>query len=135
MVTLLPLVFLFDVSDTTEVENRSQILTDSSPEEEKIISCVTCKEMVTKVSEKTSVGGSHRHVFTNPHGYIFEIGCFNTASGCVEVGDSTSEFSWFSGYVWRYAVCHRCHSHLGWVFENGKGSFFYGLILKKLAFP
>jgi hypothetical protein len=135
MNSLFPLFFLFEVDTEDESAVMTEKKAEEAPEEEEIVRCSLCHEMVTNVSEKMSVSGGHQHVFTNPHGYIFEIGCFRNAPGCLNVGDSTGEFTWFSGYVWCYAVCRHCHSHLGWLFENGKGDAFYGLILKKLIFP
>jgi hypothetical protein len=49
------------------------------------------------------------------------------------VGGASAEFSWFSGYRWRVALCGRCLGHLGWRFEQGDS--FYGLILDRLLFP
>jgi len=78
--------------------------------------------------------GAFRHTFANPHGYLFEIGCFGDAWGCAPASPPSSEFSWFKGYLWKIGVCRGCSTHLGWVFLSDVHRFF-GLILDKLIFP
>jgi len=100
------------------------------------IRCAGCRHRITRSSERTVVNGSHQHVFNNPEGYLFEIGCFRSAEGCVNQGMPTLEFTWFAGYAWRYALCGNCHEHLGWFYQSvggGTGSGFYGLILAQLV--
>jgi len=95
------------------------------------ICCKTCGGVVTGRDQKISVNGSHAHTFFNPAGIVYELGCFSTAPGCRRAGEATADFTWFAGYVWRFAICRRCGSHLGWYFERGTQSF-AGLILAKL---
>jgi hypothetical protein len=95
------------------------------------ILCRACGKVVTSRDEKIVVGGSHAHTFFNPAGIVFELGCFRKAPGCRNSGRATSEFTWFAGYVWRFARCSNCGAHLGWFFE-GRDSTFFGLILTKL---
>ncbi|MCU0848524.1 MAG: cereblon family protein [Spirochaetes bacterium] len=95
------------------------------------IFCAACGNTVTHSGKRISINGLHRHVFTNPGGYTFEIGCFITAEGCAITGDPTDEFTWFPGYRWAYALCSGCLSHLGWHYRSGAGAFF-GLILDSL---
>jgi hypothetical protein len=95
------------------------------------ICCKVCGRAVTGRDQEIAVHGSHAHTFFNPAGIVFELGCFVTAPGCYSTGEATSEFTWFAGYVWRFALCRRCNSHLGWFFETAESSFF-GLILANL---
>ncbi len=95
------------------------------------IYCKACGRAVTSRDQKIAINGSHTHTFFNPAGVVFELGCFSTASGCSRAGEATSEFTWFANYVWRFALCRGCKSHLGWFFETN-GSSFFGLILLNL---
>jgi len=94
--------------------------------------CSSCGATVTFHSYTIRVEGSFEHVFTNPHGYVFRLGCFSMAPGAYPVGEYTEEFAWFSGTQWRFAVCASCLVHLGWKFVRADGSAFYGLVLTKL---
>jgi len=95
------------------------------------ICCRFCLQVITSAGERVAQSGAHRHTFANPHGYLFEIGCFRSAPGCRSEGPAVTEFSWFSGYAWRIAACGRCLNHLGWRFQGAAPSF-YGLILNNL---
>lgn len=79
------------------------------------------------------MNGAHRHTLCNPHGLVFEIGCFTEAPGCATVGGASEFFSWFPGYAWRIAVCRGCTAHLGWAY--GSGPAFWGLISDRLVEP
>jgi len=96
------------------------------------ILCRQCRQIVTNAAERISVQGAHRHTFANPHGVVFEIGCFRAVQGCGYVGPATSEWSWFRGYRWRIALCSKCLVHLGWLYASGGGDSFSGLILDRL---
>lgn len=96
------------------------------------IICKVCGRTVTSKAQKIAVNGDHSHTFFNPAGVVFELGCFREAVGCVRVGEATSEFTWFSGHCWRFALCRGCKSHLGWFFES-EGQAFYGLILANIT--
>jgi hypothetical protein len=98
--------------------------------------CSTCNLKITPVSQAIKINNSHNHVFPNPAGLVFEIGCFLIAPGCHNSGSPTSECSWFGNYLWRFSGCSGCGSHLGWFYLNsgsssGRSSF-YGLILAHL---
>jgi len=110
-----------------EVEDRDE----EEGEEHRVLLCRMCSHAITSEKQRLEMNGSHRHTFFNPAGIVFELGCFGEANGVSIVGESSSEFSWFSGYVWRVAVCARCGTHLGWRFAGART--FYGLILKNLA--
>jgi hypothetical protein len=108
--------------------------TDREPGAEDNIFCRSCGQAITKASERIQMSGSHRHTFTNPHGFTFEIGCFRTADGCVCVGPATAEHTWFAGFMWRIAVCASCRIHMGWRFTAADpAAAFNGLILNRLA--
>lgn len=108
--------------------------TETFIQDEEIIVCAYCNHPITDPSKQITVNHSFHHIFTNPHGYVFEIGCFSEADGCRPVSVSSNEFSWFIGYSWKISVCHYCSSHLGWIFSS-KSHKFFGLILEKLIFP
>ena len=96
--------------------------------------CSFCYGAVTDTDNCIAVNGSHSHIFANPHGYVFEIGCYKRAAGCVAMPAPSVEFSWFRGYHWQVAICKTCSSHLGWYFQSNESSFF-GLIQKYLIGP
>jgi hypothetical protein len=105
------------------------------PEEEEYILCRQCRQAITRPADRIAVDGSHRHTFANPHGIVYEIGCFKTVRGCGYAGELTDEFSWFAGYSWRVSFCSLCLTHLGWMFVSGAGDIFHGLILDRLLEP
>lgn len=96
--------------------------------------CVRCGHPITHERHRTTVLGRHTHTRINPAGYLFHFGCFSQAQGCLVVGPPTSEASWFAGYLWQFACCATCHTHLGWAFLGPETSFF-GLVLERLASP
>lgn len=69
-------------------------------------------------------------MFVNPHGHVFEVGCFATAH-VRSIGPASHFFSWFPGYAWRVALCPGCGAHLGWAYGDDAG--FFGLILPRLV--
>ncbi|SLM30541.1 conserved hypothetical protein [Desulfamplus magnetovallimortis] len=102
----------------------------------KPIRCAFCQYSVTDISQRITVNGSYNHAFANPHGLVFEIGCFRECTGAMPASAPSIEFSWFSGYSWQVAVCRNCNRHLGWRFLSGSGvSSFYGMIIDNLLFP
>jgi hypothetical protein len=106
---------------------------EKEPDTKQNILCAQCYNIVTSPEAGISVQGSHRHTFANPNGLIFEIGCFNSATGCGHIGPSTFEFTWFKGFSWRMAICRKCLVHLGWFFTSPGDDSFYGLIMSHLA--
>ena len=71
---------------------------EQEPEEEEYILCRQCRQAITRPAERITVQGSHQHTFANPHGIVFEIGCFDTVKGCGYAGPASDDFSWFKGY-------------------------------------
>jgi len=107
---------------------------DEQGEEKEIILCRFCHSSITDTINQISVNGSHCHIFANPHGYVFEIGCYKRAKGCLTLLESSLEFSWFPGFLWKITTCRSCANHLGWYFFS-KSSSFFGLIQKNLIIP
>ena len=103
-------------------------------EEEEAILCGFCQSAITDTTNQIAMNGAHSHIFANPHGYVFEIGCYKRATGCLTSLESSPEFSWFSGYLWKIALCRNCSNHLGWYFFSNTSSFF-GLIQENLILP
>ncbi|MEA4855744.1 MAG: cereblon family protein [Solidesulfovibrio sp.] len=95
--------------------------------------CAACRAAITEERQRIAVAGSHHHVFANPYGRVFEIGCFAAAPGVAATGAASPAFSWFAGTAWRVAVCAACGEHLGWRYDRTAGGFFFGLILDRLV--
>ena len=117
---------------TTTLEKEAE---ERSPEEEEYILCRQCKQAITKPADRIAMQGQHRHTFANPHGIVFEIGCFRNAKGCGCAGSASDDFTWFAGYSWRVCFCTMCLTHLGWMFSQEGRDIFYGLILDRLIEP
>lgn len=119
-----------------EEEERPWVETDSFEitQEAPLILCRNCRHPVTQPSERIEVASAHRHTFTNPNGYLFEIGCFRNADGCAATGIITDDFTWFRGYSWQIGICRKCQNHIGWMFRSIDDRF-YGLILDRLTEP
>ncbi len=101
------------------------------PDLRRVIRCAACAASITSDDQAITVDNGHTHTFPNPHGLVFTIRCFATASGCSTHGAATPEFSWFVGYRWRIALCRECLAHLGWQYL-GAGDAFFGLIAARL---
>ncbi len=117
---------LFQPADETAAAERD------TPEKADALLCAACRYPIASLRERISVNERHEHVFANPHGYIYQIGCFAAAPGCALIGEESAFFSWFPGYAWQIALCGRCAAMLGWSFRSSE-SRFYGLILDKLV--
>ncbi len=115
-----------DRPDTDETAREKQA------EDHGAILCKNCGRVITHAEDRFTVHGSNRHTFANPHGRVYEIGCFQTAPGCAYGGALTAEFSWFAGYQWKIALCGGCLTHLGWLFVSSSNRF-NGLILERLV--
>ncbi|MFO7965471.1 MAG: cereblon family protein [Desulfobacterales bacterium] len=117
------------VGDPSTGEQAEPALSDDG----EVIVCAQCGRSITTDAARISVNGAHSHTFANPHGIVFEIGCFRAAFGCAYQGPLTEEFTWFKGFGWRIAYCGTCMTHLGWLFIATEESRFHGLILDRLA--
>jgi hypothetical protein len=111
--------------------NLKTILESNDDEDKDFIFCAQCSSVVSRVSERIEVHGSHAHYCTNPHGIQFHVGCFGNALGCDISGSPEAADSWFMGYHWQIASCSSCQAHLGWYFTSS-GHNFYGLILDRI---
>ena len=130
---------LREPADESENEGEIAILEkeaeEPTPEEEEYILCRQCRQAITRSADRIAIQGSHQHTFANPHGIVFEIGCFRSVKGCGYAGAASDEFTWFAGYTWRVCYCAMCLTHLGWIFSSRGGDLFHGLILDKLIEP
>lgn len=104
-----------ELEDTTEMQTQ------------KSVRCKNCDHVIT--SPEMAVE-PHEHTFRNPAGYSFHVLCYSDAPGAADVGDATSDASWFAGYDWTFAICLQCQNHLGWWYR-GKDRF-AGLIATRL---
>jgi len=96
-----------------------------------VLVCRACRSRITRRDLGMEINGRHRHVFFNPDGLVFELGCFASARNLTPGGPETGEFTWFPGYRWQVVLCTGCSSQLGWRYVGDDGGFF-GLILKAL---
>lgn len=104
----------------------------AAEEAREAIFCRHCSHLITFHDQRLVVDGAFEHTFFNPEGIVFEIGCFQTAGGCIAVGRETGDFTWFAGFNWRICLCAGCHVHLGWKYRSAGGNRFFGLILDRL---
>jgi hypothetical protein len=93
--------------------------------------CRACAATITSERERVEMAGAQEHTKQNPAGFVFRIGCFRAAPGCVEVGPEVAEHSWFAGYTWQIALCGGCFTHLGWAFRAERDRF-HGLVVDRL---
>ncbi len=128
----LPLLF-FEKERKDSPSSDVSIDLDELTHRRKVLVCASCIAPITEETARITKRGSHEHRFFNPYGIVYGIGCFSQAPGCADVGESSQEFSWFPGYLWRVACCRRCQSHLGWHFFGAEKDNFHGLILDRLA--
>jgi hypothetical protein len=96
-----------------------------------VLVCRACRSRITRRDLGMEINGRHRHVFFNPDGLVFELGCFASARNLTPAGIETGEFTWFPGYRWQVVLCTGCSTQLGWRYEGRDGAFF-GLIIKAL---
>ena len=124
-------------------KNGGSLLEDQAADETKSVDplaaggiyCRQCFKLISRQDQQKEVQGAHQHTFANPNGIIFEIGCFQSAEGCLTSGPSTREFSWFKDFSWQVAVCRGCLLQMGWLFSSAGSEAFYALILDRLLFP
>lgn len=130
---------LREPADQSDAEGDIAVLEEEAEEpeseEKEYIICRQCRQAITRPDDRIAMQGSHRHTFANPHGIVFDIGCFKNVIGCGYAGAASDEFTWFAGYSWRVCYCAMCLTHLGWIFRSNSGNVFHGLILDKLIEP
>lgn len=127
-----PSLLYFDRERETDRERRVRASVDAGPRREERLYCAACRHPITRLEERISVQGGTEHVFTNPYGLTFRIGCFREAAGCRALGVATAQHTWFAGYRWRIALCRACDTHLGWTYASDADGF-HGLIIDRLT--
>lgn len=127
-----PHLLFLDPEQNRRPERRRAGGVDAQPKKDRRLYCIRCRHQVTHEDERIPMRGGNEHTFTNPHGFVFHIGCFRNARGCAPVGTPTLEHTWFPGYAWRIALCASCETHLGWGF-GAAADRFYGLIVDRLS--
>lgn len=98
---------------------------------ERVVVCAVCEHPITDEECRMEMNGAHEHVFVNPAGFQYVIGCWSAAPGCAHLGSPETAFSWFPGWTWQIAACARCRAHLGWVYRNADQQF-HGLIADRV---
>lgn len=104
---------------------------DATTDEPLVLACRACGHTITTSAERTERDGAHAHVFFNPAGILFRIGCFVEAPGCRGIGPFETDFTWFAAHAWQVVVCRGCGAHLGWFFAGA--TRFFGLVLDRLV--
>ncbi len=122
-------VLLFEPTDLETLAKPKRV----SQRDRRQLLCAACANSITQHQMRIEASGAHRHTFTNPAGFTYNIGCFAEAPGCAQSGVYTTEWSWFADHEWRYAHCRQCEAHMGWHFRGVDR--FFGLILDRLAEP
>lgn len=126
-----PLLFLREgqKAPTDDVDSGEE---PARPDRGRKLVCRGCRAVITTTDARVERRGRHRHVFANPAGLLYEVGCFSQAPGCAHEGAPSWEFTWFPGHAWQIAVCRSCNALMGWEFRTPSGEGFYGLILPHL---
>lgn len=118
-------------SDPGQAEPKQDPADETSEGRTRLL-CKICRSRITRQDLGMEVDGSHRHVFFNPHGDVFELGCFASAKNILPTGPRTNEFTWFPGFEWQVIACTGCLTQLGWRY-TGPHSGFFGLIVGLLV--
>jgi hypothetical protein len=96
-----------------------------------VVLCASCRALVAASRERIEVNGCHSHVFVNPEGVIYRIRCFARAPGVARLGEESSHWTWFPGFLWQVCICRACFEQLGWRFRSADATF-YALIAERL---
>lgn len=119
-----------------EMHGDSEVHTEFDDEHglDDAIVCLDCGALVTRTRWRLAMDGEHERTFFNPAGHVFRVLCFREAPGTIITGEPSDEFSWFKGYLWRFALCQGCGIHLGWRYEGENDPpIFFGLIKGRLS--
>lgn len=122
------MILLKEEDSGAVVETDSVPVTESDTDEEEGLFCYRCGTFITTPRQRIEIDGSSEHRFTNPAGFMYQLICYRSASGCAQAGRYETDFSWFPDYGWRYAMCGGCFTHLGWHYTSSKHGGFYGII-------
>lgn len=132
MYLFLPINLFFQRFSEAQFDQKKFALKSREEEQDKNrILCKACQHPITSYNNKIEFHGQHQHLFSNPSGFVFEIGCFSAANGCLNRSPPSFEYTWFEGFAWSFALCSNCYTHLGWFYQSENYSF-YGLIINKL---
>lgn len=102
-------------------------------ESEPVYLCAACGSPVTRARWAIAPTGDHERTVFNPAGIVFRILVFGEAPGADPCGAAFTDFTWFSGFAWRLALCRGCGVHLGWRYEGETAPrVFFGLIKDRL---
>lgn len=116
---------MLDQAPDTDIETVT--VTDDA------IYCAACGHLLTRERWAISMDG-HERVFINPAGRVFRIRCFSEAPGSTDIGDPTTDHTWFPPYAWNFAICGGCNAHIGWHYVDGEQPrAFYGLMKTALT--
>jgi len=102
----------------------------SEESEEQQYRCRKCNHPIARIGDEISVGDIPIETMQiNPHGYVHEIFTIKQVFGVIITGNPVPADSWFPGYMWRYCLCARCTSHLGWSYQpyHEKNIVFFGI--------
>ena len=94
---MFPLFIAANDSILLRPANETDTAERDTPEKADALFCAACRAPITSLRERISVNERHEHVFANPHGYIYQIGCFAVAPGCALIGEETAFFFVVSG--------------------------------------
>jgi len=120
-------LYQIKTEDETDLEDEEE----EAPEK---YYCAACGHLVTEGVWRIAVGGGHEHSRFNPAGLCYNILLFKEAPGVDPIGRPDPSFTWFPGYAWQAALCHRCREQIGWMFSGAESPrVFFGLIGEKLT--
>ncbi len=105
---------------------------EAEPGASRLLACARCRRLIASAADRIEMNGAHQHIFANPDGERFRIGCFGDATGLLRLGPSSLEWTWFAGFTWQSEVCAGCRDFLGWLYRRGDHRF-HGLILDALV--
>lgn len=117
-------------SVATEIDEAVDTSPETLTEKDDKLRCRACSHLITRGRWAINRGGAFEHRFRNPAGWSFQVGCYAKAPGAFGAGEPTSEHTWFAGYVWQFAICAKCGTHLGWWYTGV--DTFAGLIVTRL---
>ncbi len=123
-----PIFWLLKSKPDQEKETHTDHKDQTSEKDEKYLLCKQCENKIALPDQRIEVAGEFEHTFLNPEGYVFRIGCFQSADGCLSLGVPTVEWTWFEGFEWQVAICRQCNTHLGWFYRSLGEQNFFGLI-------
>mmetsp|Transcript_1798 Transcript_1798/g.4179 ORF Transcript_1798/g.4179 Transcript_1798/m.4179 type:complete len:498 (+) Transcript_1798:343-1836(+) len=104
---------------------------------EEILYCGFCNAQLATTSNVISMStDGATGSFMNAHGYTHQLLTINEVEGYFELGETTTEHTYFPGYAWTCIACRRCNFHIGWKYEavtpRLRPSVFFGLLRSML---